>query len=506
MNTQPGNHLNSRKPFKLLAHFDAKELSLLHLELTHYATGYPGKLYAKLLIYFNRWQELQGNPIPMTRENFIANTSLPTSPNAFDKLTSHFYNFLQEFLARQELLSDPLHIQQLAFRAYIKKDFEWKEIRRRYKEASRELDKLPQTSRLLHERLAFDLDLTRKSTYRNIASSERGFELLLETLEADYVTQKLRILCAIANDQKIFASPTPNQESLQSMLPFRNTWPTLAKLYFEVYQLLTGAEEKNFMKRLQGLLDQQQVDSSGYPQEDMLDLYGFLLNALARKVNKGLPGTLKDLNLLYDHLLGNGALLIEGKMHSNHFKNIISVKLKCGNVQDARNCFDEFKDKIRDDSEQNVVRYNHTLILYAEQHLELAAQELEALCNLTGDQKLDLFYGLDMRANLLKIYFDLLDKAQDTPILWDETDEKLTRLLESFKGYIVRKKLPGRRKNSYEHFRKHLKSLYSLTYRREPQTDANELSVLKEEIQNSPEGEDPWFIDRLKKIEEYLGA
>lgn len=500
MSSTTGSQLNNRKPFKLLAQFDQLELDAVHSDLKHMVATSSGKRNLKLLTYFEQWCLLDTAKKPVTREEFTEGTKLPASANAFDKLTSLFYNYLQEFLARQELLRDPIAIQQLAFRAYRKRPFDWKEIQRRHGEAHRELDKLPQSSRLSHERLILDLDLATQASDRTIPSNERGYTDLLAALEADYVTQRLRLLCAIANDKRIFAAPAPELAIAETIPPYRESWPALAKMYYRVYQLLTGEENSTSMARLRGLLDNQAVGSPGYPRADMLDLYGYLLNALARKVNLGHQEAVKELNLLYDHLIEKEILLEEGRIAAGHFKNIISLKIKAGEITSARKLYDQLSGKVANDPDQNAVRYNHTLILYAEEQLEEAALELETLCAQTQNLKLDLFYGLDMRANLLKIYYDLLEKTEANPLLWDETDEKMKRLLESLKGYIERKKIPNHRQQSYETFRKLIQSLYIAAFGNDIHSRDGELKALENEIKTSPDRVDVWFRKRLEWI------
>ena len=500
MSSSSGSLLNNRKPFKLLAQFDAGELDQVREELQFLVATTKGKRYPKLLAYFEQWCKLDAAHQPVTRSQFTDGSSLPSSANAFDKLTSLFYNYLQEFLARREIRHDPVALQQLAFRAYRDRDFDWKEIHRRHGEAHRELDKLPQSSRLSHDRLLLDLDLALVASDRTIPSSERGYSELLAALEADYVIQKLRLLCAIANDRRMFAAPAPELSISSTLPPFRQTWPALARLYYGVYQLLTGEESQESMAALQKLLDEQDADSHAYPKGDMLDLYGYLLNAFSRKINQGDSQALQYLSNLYDQLVEKKLLENNGQIAAGHFKNMITVKLKAGDTEGARWVFDQVADKIGDDPDRNAVRYNHTLVLYAEGHLERAAQELEELCVQTHNLKLDLFYGLDMRGNLLKIYFDLLENPETKPLLWDETDEKMVRLLEAYKGYIERKKIPDHRREGYESYRKLIQALYFAAFRRDPQSKGEELQALEEEIRNSPEMVDAWFRKRLKKI------
>lgn len=498
--TKSNNQLNNRKPFKLLAQFDLDELELVQIELQGLSSAYPGKLFPRLERYFQRWKELGAASNPVTRAEFVRGTDLPASANAFDKLTSSFYNFLQEFLARKELARDPVALQQLAFRAYSRRAFEWKEIRRRHGEAHREFDKLPQSSRLSHDRLVLDLDLASLANDRTISPKERGYPELLASLEANYVTQKLRLLCAIANDNKIFEAPSPDLSIASSLPPYRNTWPPLTRMYYGAYQLLTGEEDASSKATLRKLLEEQEVHSPTFPKEDMMDLYGYLLNALTRKVNQGNPTALQELSALYDLLIDKDILLENGHIASEHFKNVITVKLKTGEVAAARRVFDRLAGKINNDPDRNAYRYNHARLLFAEEQFEEAARELEDLCGQTGNLKLDFYYGLDIRVLLLKVYFDLLAKEDINPGYWDETDEKMVRLLESYRGYIERKKIPESRQQYYESFRRLIHAFYWHAFKDDPGTAGTNVEQLGAEMANSPQSKDAWFVTRLDWI------
>lgn len=500
MPADKGSHLNIRKPFKLLARLEKGELKGIRGDLQQRIEETSGKLYPKLLVYYERCIQLKVVHEPVTHAQFVKGTNLPSAANAFDKLTSLFYNYLQEYLARRELLSDPVALQRMAFRAYRNRPFEWKEIRRRYGEAQRELGKLPQSSHLSNERLMLDLDLAIHASDRSIPQDERGYPELLAALEANYAIQKLRLLCAVANDRRIFKSRAEDLANSASVPPLRDTWPPLAKMYYGVYQVLNGEDNEVTMGELRTLLDQQDINSATYPREDMMDLYGYLLNALARKLNDGDQVALKDLSLLHDHLLENGILLEDGQIPAAHFKNVISVKLKNREVAAARMHFDALADKISGDPDENALRYNHTLLLYAEQHLEKAAKELEVLCEQAGNLKLDLFYGLDIRANLLKVYYDILETEKTNPFLWDETDEKMVRLLEAFRGYIERKKIPEYRREAYELLRRLIHDLYFLAFRQETSASEEELKELESRIKDNNNTMVNWFVNRLERL------
>ena len=491
--------LNSRKPFKLLTQLTSSELKLLHEFLRHPPFVSPAKSAQKVLELYERCLSLDIRKKLIQKADFLSGTTLPNSANAFDKLISVFYDRIQEFLAVQQLKKNPGIREQLAFQAYQDRAFSWKEIRRRHNEALRELDKLPQSSQLANSRWMLGLDLASFANDRSVPPEERGYPELLAVLEANYTTQKFRLLCAIANDQKIFkASETEPFETAR--LPTKpETWPILTQMYFFVYQILTGQANENSIQELNQLLDAQNTDDSDYPRADMLDLYGYLLNAHARDANLGKPHALKRLSKLHNQLIAKGIILENGLISAEHFKNVISVKIKTGEIISAREYFDQLSENISNDPDRNASRYNNAFLLYAENNLVDAARELEILCGQTGNLKLDQFYGLDMRVHLLKVYFDLLNDTETNHLLWDETDEKMVRLLESFKGYIERRKIPEKRRKNFESFRLLIQMAYAYAFGSNT-LEPESYQVLLSEIENSSVSVKSWFVNRLVRI------
>lgn len=493
-------YLNSRKPFKVLVHFDAKRQA----QFLSYLDSIPKRKRNQSLEKAQELLEvafkLHIDQRPVSKAEILAHAQLPQEANNFDKIVSFLYDKLQEFLAWEELQASPVALQQLACQAYRKMPLEWKEIQRRHAEAQRILARRPQSCRLSMTQLALDMDLGSQATSRMIPQKNRGYEALLTTLESNYILQRLRLSCAIANNQAVATLQAHPDTLLQlpESLPF-SQYPPLAQMYYFAYQIITGQETPRSIATLNQLLDAQEVTAPTFPHADMLDIYGYLLNAYVRKVNAGDRSALGHLSALHDHLLHNGILLDQGRISKEHFKNVISAKLKNQQVRAARAVFEQFSDKIDGDSHANARRYNHALILYAEEHLQQAAQELENLTAQTSNLQLDHYYGLDIRIYLLKIYFDQLAATTCPPQTWDLTDEKMRRLLEAFKGYIQRKKIAAIRKTKYENFRLLMQAMYAHTFGSTSFQKSKEVQKLKRMIEKKETNlNQQWFFDRLR--------
>ena len=101
--------------------------------------------------------------------------------------------------------------------------------------------------------------------------------------------------------------------------------------------------------------------------------------------------------------------------------------------------------------------------------------------------------------HLIKPYFDLLQNEETDAFLWDETDEKIVRLLDAYKSYIARRKIPEQRRDNYEAFRKLMLMAYSIAFGKEVPSP-NDFAALKDAVQSSSVSIKSWFEKRMEKI------
>lgn len=437
---------------------------------------------------------------PFTKADLLEDTKLPESANRFDKLASGLYKRLQEFASYRELRSDIWVQERLAFRYYCKQGMVWTEVSRRHKEAVRSFAKLEGSSSASHERLGLELEKGNYVNSRQVPPKERNFEEILERLKSNYLLQKLRLLCATVNNDSIYKKKVyeVDFEALDMEIRTSNDLEPLALTYFYTLRILGRIQLADSWRNLNALLSQFDICDRQTPPGDLNDIYGYLLNHFIRRSNAGDRSALKYLADLMGDLVDRGIILENGRLGVEHFKNLLSAKIKVGAVAEARNYFQRYSGNLLNDPNKSAEAYHEGLLLYAEGKLKLAAQAIENFIEaLHGDIKADEFYGLDARANLLKVYFELLEKAQG--VHWDEVDQKMERLLDAFESYIARRKLPPHRQKRYEGFRAMTEQCYKACFPGTEWEEGRLKRVLQRELEQNPDREHHrWFLARLR--------
>ncbi len=219
-------------------------------------------------------------------------------------------------------------------------------------------------------------------------------------------------------------------------------------------------------------------------QAEEYDIYQALVNFCIRKINKGEPESLLKCFQLYQEMEEKD-LLIQGKyLRPWTYKNIITAALRLNEVNWTKNFIHKYKNKLSEEHRDNAFYYNSAKFNF---HLKKYDKVLSFLQKVEYE---DVFYGLDARTLMMKIYY-----------LKDETDA-LTSLTESFRIYLRRKKrMPKERRKTYLNFIKFVKKL-SLSHPRDYQT----LRQLRNKIEETPKVADKtWLLDavaeKIKKVE-----
>jgi hypothetical protein len=138
-------------------------------------------------------------------------------------------------------------------------------------------------------------------------------------------------------------------------------------------------------------------------ESELSDLYQYLLNYCIRRINAGRLVFQKELLAVYQSALEHGALLSNGTISQWDFKNVVTIALRTGNVEYARQFIHSYKQHLPSSQRTNALAYNLANLHFSEKNFRAAISQL---------QKVDLddvFYRLDARSILLKSYYELDD-------------------------------------------------------------------------------------------------
>lgn len=497
MDTSVKKPLWKRKPFRILRILEPQEIQLFchYLESPLFNPNPNGRL----LEFFSKCQQYNVWKSTLDRETFLEISQQKLSNNAFDKLISKLNDQLISFTGYLGFMAESDQSYSFGLKFLAGKPLDNEEIDKKLNESKRGLRKKVRNAEYFKLSLDMNLVLALGSQSRVAKPKERGLHLLHEDLDAYYLIQKLRFLCASINEQHIYHHYWEQQGEVHLLNWFGSVYeqmPPLAKMYFHVYNILLGEGNQYHFQTFRKLLWAWEREED----QEVADLYTYLLNYYSIQINYGDVDILEQYNELLDEVIANGLLLENGKIRPEHFKNVISVKCRLGLLTEAKQFFKDFSNRLTSSQGGAASQFTSATILFHEGEYLQTIKLVEGLLQNPGATKIDHFYGLSMRCLLLKTYFEslkILDLEQ-----WDEIEEKLKGLLRAFQGYIERKGVSKMSQIRHENFRKAVLRLYQFYYlhpignRYEVRKKEEELLLEFKSSSNLPDK--AWFISQVK--------
>ena len=215
------------------------------------------------------------------------------------------------------------------------------------------------------------------------------------------------------------------------------------------------------------------------PESEITDLYQYLLNYCIRKINAGRLQFQDELLSVYQSALEHGALLTNGKISQWDFKNVVTIALRTGNTEYAREFIHGYKQALPSSQRTNALAYNLANLHFSEQNYRAAISQL---------QKVDLddvFYRLDARSILLKSYYELDDQ------------DALFYHAAAFRSMLNRnRKISDQQRKLYLNLIKHTLSLSRSA------GDKPKVKAIKKRIQEKPNVADlRWLESKIRELE-----
>lgn len=261
---------------------------------------------------------------------------------------------------------------------------------------------------------------TSRKDNRSIDSS---LQSLVDNIDIHYLTKKLKYSCEIINRMNVL-KVNYNISFLDNTLEFlkQNTFSHVPAItvYFQVLLTLRDSENENHYIKLKTILAQH-IDK--FPNSELRDIYGFIQNYCIRQINFGNNTYLRELFENYKILLEKEIIIENGSLAQFDFKNIVATALRQDEFKWTENFIQKYSHLLSADFRKNAINYNLARLHYSKK------QYRDALRLLLAVEFTDVYYHLDSKSLLLRIYYDLED--------W----EPLLSLFNTFKIYLKRNKL-----------------------------------------------------------------
>lgn len=212
---------------------------------------------------------------------------------------------------------------------------------------------------------------------------------------------------------------------------------------------------------------------------DASDIFTGAINHCIRRINAGESGFATTLLALYKDMDALGLLLLHGRLPASQFKNMVGLALRFHEFDWTQAIIDRYASRLDQDPFGNAEAFSRGMLHFAKSDF----QEAERCFNLVLRQFEDVFYGLDARSYLLRIYY--------------ETDNwlGLESLAESFKMYLRRnKRIPKAHRQSYLQTVRFFSKLSKIQ-----DWKAAEFTKLKQEIERTAFAaiSKQWLLDKI---------
>jgi hypothetical protein len=247
------------------------------------------------------------------------------------------------------------------------------------------------------------------------------------------------------------------------------------KLYRSIIQSLTEPENEAVFNTLKTETPKLIKQLS---EPELSDLYQYLLNYCIRRINAGRLTFQNELLTVYQGALEHGALLTNGSISQWDFKNVVTIALRTGNTDYAREFIHNYKQALPVSQRTNALAYNLANLHFSEKNFRSAISQL---------QKVDLddvFYRLDARSILLKSYYEL-----------DDSDA-LYYHATAFRSMLNRnRKISDQQRKLYLNLIKHTMTLSQAS------GDSSTLKTIQERITKNPNVADlSWLESKINAL------
>lgn len=214
-----------------------------------------------------------------------------------------------------------------------------------------------------------------------------------------------------------------------------------------------------------------------FPKSELRNAYLLASNYCIKQANNNRPMYLPIMFELYKEGLEKGVFNEKGIMSRFTFTNIVKTAIANQQFSWAVEFIDHYKNELKPTYQENIPIYNRLLLCHRQAKYEEAIQ-------LYADLQLDdLFYNIDAKRILIKIYFELQE--------WDA----LNSLLDSFYTFLYRQKGLKYHKSNYLNLIRFVRKMMQL-----PAYDKEKKDLLVNTIKNTKSiVEKQWLLEQLGK-------
>jgi len=428
--------------------------------------------------YFNKNEDIRNfaelvfkGDIPLIKEKLFAKL-YPGKPYDVRRIPDLMYKslrLLEEFLS-EEMYSGQVWERKLNLLGYIRVN----ELDDLYGVVEREIHELSskkelRNSNYFYEEFMYQSEADKIYLDQARIKVDENLQNKVDQLDLFYLSAKLRDSCEMMDRKRILATDYEFHlldnliEAVHENLERYTNYPAIS-IYFRVLLMLREPENVEHFNILKAEVSQ---NIQLFARDEQRSLYGYLQNYCIRKVNSGGYEFYRELLNIYRYMIDIKLMDADNKNLQWDLKNMVSVALRLGENNWTFKIIHKLKNELPDDLRENAYTYNLANYYYETKEYKKATKLLQSV-----DFK-DVYYNLDSKSMLLKIYFE------------QDEEEAFYALVTTFKAYLTRNKLiSADRYVTYNNLLKFARNIFTfkimLPYQR--RHHRNKINALKQKL------------------------
>ena len=439
--------------------------------------------------YFNKNQELvlfyqylkkiaPGFPLKKTQREAAYQAIFPKK--TYDEkhlkyLMSFLLKLAEQFMGLKKYEEEKVIRQYHILEACVDRHLE-KSYVNIYRKAKQELDLYPYQDADLYFRKYILADVeNRYFGQQNIRKSNKELQQATDFFDLYYIGKKLKYTCEML-DRKKFLSADYQSKMLKEIRQYLATNPyedvPVIIIYNTILHTLTEESNVVHFEKLKTLLTRY---FDCFAAAEMKQMYIHAINYCIRKIRQKEERFVEEALNLYMKGIET-KLLYDGEYLSPWtYTNIIKLGLRLGDYDWTETAIRTYHSALEQQFRTNALNYSLADLFYHKKEIE------KAMLHLREVEFSDIFFALDAKVMLLKIYFD------------NDEQEALNSLIISFKAFLKRNRLiSDNMRLTYLNFITYLTLLLKF--------DTNTLAQLEKQIRNSNLLVDrKWLLETLAK-------
>jgi len=429
----------------------------------------------------------------LTKEQ-VSKKLFPGKPDDTRKITDQVYyltRLVEQFLSLQKFNADPILQNINLLSECLERSIEKMalsisdDIEKQLREA------VYRDNAHYYREFLFETELDRFYLGKEKVKRDESLQIKTDSLDLFYISTKLRDCCEMLNRNQIMQGYEYKMPLLESLKEYVkdflydfDKYPAIG-IYYHILLMLQYPDDQAHFLKLKSLLE---TSHSLFPENELRDMYNYPRNYCIRKINAGDNDFYRPLFEISKNLIETGLIMTGKYITQRDYKNIVSMALRIGEFEWTLNFINDYKSKISSENRQNAFSYNLANYYYETKEYTKAVKLLRDV------EFTDVYYNLDAKVMLLKIYYER------------DEDESFLALAAAFKNYLTRNKLINEQtylnyNNLLSYTRKAFYLKNRLPYQRGKDFGKN-VKALKEKVESAQNIlNSKWLVTEIEKIE-----